>query len=495
MTNRTALPTCTPESVGVSSRALLEMVKALEKSGTEMHGIMLSRHGRLILEGWWRPYTPETIHICHSFGKSYVATAIGKACTQGLLSVEDRIADLFAPEIRAWGLDTSGNLGKLRVKHLLTMTNGMSVHALAGEHLVRNYLTTPVDLEPGSVFMYNTAGSCMLAEIVRRVTDRSVLDYLQETVLEPIGCDMEHFRWMTFPGGLHAAPGVASCTENNLRLGMLYLNRGAWQGTQLIDPEWIDQATRRQVDNGASGYGYQLWLNSVPGTYRFSGGHGQDCLMSPDRDMVVAIHQAGSEPHDTDAVTAIVNRALLEKPLPETLPPDPEGAQALAEHMRTRKIASAGSYAIHSFANGWEGRYNTVEGCFHLQPELRPAGEMNVNADFYTDSNPDVRTMVIERTEEGFCLTLNDSLRIQARLDGEWRPHMAQSAMPAYDQSCAVARADENELIVEQWFYQTCFKTRLRMTRDGELLHIEARKERLHDDRPYFTLRAVMKRT
>lgn len=357
-----------------------------------------------------------------------------------------------------------------------------------------NYLTTPIEDEPGSVFLYNTAGSCMLGEMVRRVTGESVYDYMVRRVLRPIGFDLEHFRWMTFPGGLHAAPGVASCTENNLRLGMLYLNRGAWQGTQLIDPEWIDQATRRQVDNGASGYGYQLWLNSVPGTYRFSGGHGQDCLMSPDRDMVVAIHKAGSEPHDTDAVTAIVNRALLEKPLPETLPPDPEGAQALAEHMRTRKIASAGSYAIHSFANGWEGRYNTVEGRFHLQPELRPAGEMNVNADFYTDSNPDVRTMVIERTEEGFCLTLNDSLRIQARLDGEWRPHMAQSAMPAYDQSCAVARADENELIVEQWFYQTCFKTRLRMIRDGDLLHIEARKERLHDDWPYFTLRAVMKR-
>ena len=71
---------------------------------------------------------------------------------------------------------------------------------------------------------------------------------------------------------------------------------------------------------------------------------------------------------------------------------------------------------------------------------------------------------------------------------------MAQSAMPAYDQSCAVARADENELIVEQWFYQTCFKTRLLMIRDGDLLHIEARKERLHDNWPYFTLRAVMKR-
>ena len=492
--DRMALERVAPESVGVSSRMLLEMVRQLEQCGTEMHGIMVARHGKVILEGWWAPYSPQTIHICHSFGKSYVATAVGAACTDGLLSVEDRVADLFAEDMRRLGVADEGKLSRLKVKHVLSMTNGMGRCPLAGEKLVDNYLTTPIEEEPGSVFLYNTAGSCMLGEMVRRVTGESVYDYMVRRVLRPIGFDLEHFRWMTFPGGLHAAPGVASCTENNLRLGMLYLNRGAWQGKQLIDPEWIDQATRSQADNGASGYGYQLWINSVPGTYRFSGGHGQDCLMSPDRDMVVAIHQAGSEPHDTDAVTAIVNRMLLENPLPETLPPDSEGVQALAEHMRTRKVAPAGSRAIHSFANGWEGRYNTVEGRFHLQPELRPAGEINVNADFYTDSNPDVRTMVIERAEEGFCLTLNDSLRIQARLDGEWRPHMAQSAMPAYDQSCAVARADENELIVEQWFYQTCFKTRLRMTRDGDLLHIEARKERLHDDWPYFTLRAVMKK-
>ena len=493
--NGIALERVAPESVGISSRALMDMVRQLERCGTEMHGIMVARHGKVILEGWWAPYTPQTIHICHSFGKSYVATAVGAACTDGLLSIEDRVADLFAEDMRRLGVADAGKLSRLKVKHVLSMTNGMRRCPLAGEKLVDNYLTTPIEDEPGSVFLYNTAGSCMLGEMVRRATGESVYDYMVRRVLRPMGFDLEHFRWMTFPGGLHAAPGVASCTENNLRLGMLYLNRGAWQGTQLIDPEWIDRATRRQADNGAWGYGYQLWLNSVPGTYRFSGGHGQDCLMSPDRDMVVAIHQAGSEPHDTDAVTAIVNRALLEKPLPETLPPDPEGAQALAEHMRTRKIPPAGGRAAHAFANGWEGRYRTVEGRFHLQPELRPAGEMNVNADFYTLGDPDVHTMAIERTEEGFCLTMNDSLRIQARLDGKWRPHTAQSAMPAYDQSCAVARADENELIVEQWFYQTCFKTRLRMIRDGDLLHIEARKERLHDDRPYFTLRAVMKRT
>lgn len=494
MTNRTALPRCTPESVGVSSRALLEMVKALEKSGTEMHGIMLSRHGRLILEGWWRPYTPETIHICHSFGKSYVATAVGKACTQGLLSVEDRIADLFAPEIRAWGLDTSGNLGKLRVKHLLTMTNGMSVHALAGEQLVRNYLTTPVDLEPGSVFMYNTAGSCMLAEIVRRVTGRSVLDYLQETVLEPIGCDMEHFRWMTFPGGLHPAPGVASCTENNLRLGMLYLQGGVWDGQRIIDADWMDAATHRQIDNEPSGYGYQLWIYRTPDTFRFCGGHGQDCFMSRPNDLALAINQGASEPHDMEANFDILDRYLLGRELPDRLEEAPEDYARLQAYMAQLSVPHPEAAPAHGNLAGWEGVYTLKEGGFHLQPELRPFGNVNVNRDFYTLQDVDVHRLEIRRCEEGLALTMNDQLRIVARMDGQWVPHQAQSAMPAYDQSCATVVAEKDELIVNQWFYQTCFKSRMWLRREGDGLHIRVRKDRLHDDWPYIWHEAVFQK-
>lgn len=167
---RCELERCTPESVGLSSRKLLEMIKKLESCGTEMHGVMIARHGKVLLEGWWAPYTKETIHICHSFGKSYVATAVGAACTDGLMSVEDRVADLFSDDLQALGVADEGYLSHLKVKHVLSMTNGMKIHALAGKDLVRNYLTTPVELEPGSVFMYNTAGSCMLGEMVRRLT-------------------------------------------------------------------------------------------------------------------------------------------------------------------------------------------------------------------------------------------------------------------------------------------------------------------------------------
>ena len=489
-----SLPRATPESVGISSRKLLKMVQALEKSGTEMHGLMLCRHDKLILDGWWAPYTSQTVHICHSFGKSYVATAVGAACTQGVLSVEDRIVDLFPEEVERWGLDASGNLGKLRVKHLLTMSNGMSVHALAGEKLVENYLTTPVDQEPGTKFMYNTAGSCMLAEIVRRVTGKSVLEYLTERVLKPIGCDLEHFRWMTFPGGLHPAPGVASCTENNLRLGMLYLHKGVWNGHRLIDGQWMKDATVKQIDNGQDGYGYQLWIYHAPDTFRFSGGHGQDCFMSRPHDLTLAIHQAASEPHDMDRNFDILDQYLFFAQHPQRMEEDPEAYVQLRTYMEHLQIPQGGSAPAHGNLDGWEGVYYLQEGSFHLQPELRPFGNVNVNRDFYTIPNENVEKLEIRRCAEGFRLTMNDQLSVIARLDGKWVPHEAQSAMPAYNQSCATVIAEKDQLIITQWFFQTCFKTKLWITREEDTLRIKVRKERLHDDWPYLWSEAVMRK-
>lgn len=489
---RKELERVTPESCGFSSRKMLEMIKKLEKCGTEMHGLMMTRHGKVFLEGWWAPYTKETVHICHSFGKSYVATALGVACTEGLVSVEDRIADIFREDLERLGVKDEGNMAKLRVKHVLAMANGMSIHALCGKDIVDNYLTTEVDLEPGSVFKYNTAGSCMIGEIVRRVTGKSVYDYMNEHVFRPCGFDTEHFYWMQFENGLHAAPGVSSCTENNLRLGMLYLQNGKWDGEQIIDAEWIRQASTKRIDNEDSGYGYQLWMYHKPESFRFSGGHGQDSLMSRPQDLVISINEAASEPHDVNAVYEIFDEYLLGEDLPDCLPEDPKAYEELKAYLASCSIPQPGASVSHGFKKDWEGVYTVTEGKFHLQPELRPNFILNVNDDFYTRHEPYVNTLEIRESEDGFLLITDGEPPIPVRLDGKWVPYPVQSEMPAYKYSCAAARFEADELIIDQWFYQTCFKTRMWLKREGDRVHVKIRKERLHDGGPYFYIDAEL---
>lgn len=489
------LPRATPESVGFSSRSLLEMLSRLERCGTEMHGFMLQRFGKVVAECWWLPYNKDTVHICHSFGKSYAATAIGLACTQGKLSVEDRIVDLFADEIGAYGVPLTENLTQLKVKHVLSMTNGMSVHAENGEHLLRNYLTTPVDNPPGTVFMYNTTGSCMLGAIVEKVTGRRVREYLEEFVFHPIGMNDSGLAWMTFRNGLHAAPGVASCTENNLRLGMLYLQDGAWEGRQIIDAQWIHEATRKQIDNSAGGYGYQMWMHKTfPDVFRFCGGHGQDCVMSRGRDLAWAINQAASEPHDTDAGNKILDAYLLAPEHPHALPEDPEGYAALQTYLHTRALPNNASQPRRAFADGWAGEYEVVEGRFHIHPELRPYGEKNVYLDFYDTDDVYVKRLCITEEEEAFWIELDGRTQLKARLDGRLIPNDTWSAMPAYTELCSTVVFEKDEMIVDAWFMQTCFRSRLWFTRDGDMLHVRVRKERLHDQEPYFWYNAVLRK-
>ena len=328
------LPRVTPEEIGISSRVLVEYLKRIKDADIEMHGLMIARHGKVCLEHWWAPYTKDLTHTCHSLGKSYVGTAIGVACTQGILSLNDRIVDIFSDDIRRLGIDPKGNIGKVTVEHVLMMANGMSRHPVTGEHLIDNYLSSNFDEEPGTVFHYNTAGSCMLGAIITRITGRTLLDYLTENVFVKTGIEMDRLNWMTFKNGLHAAPGVATTTENNLRLALLYLQNGQWEGQRIISEDWIRRATTKRISNYPnsnphrdynSGYGYQLWMCAEPDCFRFAGGQNQDAFMCRKNDLVIATHEGGVEPRDGNSMLDIISELFFRPDLPACLPPDPAG--------------------------------------------------------------------------------------------------------------------------------------------------------------------------
>ena len=160
------LERATPESVGIPSKKIQDTILWLEKNVTEMHGFMVARNGKVVSECWWDPYHKDLVHICHSFGKSYTCAGVGLACTEGLLSVDDRIVDIFAEEIEKYGVTVTENLKKLTVHHVLSMQDGMSRIPTVGPEFLKNFLQMEIDKEPGSEWLYNTAGSCLLVAIV-----------------------------------------------------------------------------------------------------------------------------------------------------------------------------------------------------------------------------------------------------------------------------------------------------------------------------------------
>jgi len=306
------LPRSAPELQGVSSSAILSFIDAADRDIDALHGFMLVRHGHVVAEGWWAPYSAASPHMLYSLSKSFTSTAVGLAIAEGKLSVDDQVLKFFPDKAPA---DPSNNLKSMRVHDLLRMSTGQQTEPprTADEPWTQTFLAHPVPFLPGTHFLYNTSGTYMLSAIVQKATGQTVLDYLTPRLFEPLG--IENPTWEVSPEGVSTGGyGLSIRTEDIARFGQLYLQKGKWQGRQLVPAAWIEAATKLQTSNGsnpnsdwAQGYGYQFW-RCRHGVYRGDGAFGQYCIVFPDHDAVIAIT---SGVRDMQAVLSLIWDKLL----------------------------------------------------------------------------------------------------------------------------------------------------------------------------------------
>lgn len=292
-----SLPRSTPEAQGLSSEAIHGFLDEAEKSIQALHSVMIVRRGQVVAEGWWAPYAASERHQMFSLSKSFTSTAVGLAVAEGKLKIDDPVLAFFpdlAPE------NASAHLKAMRVRDLLTMSAGHTAAAIRNfpyrgdDNVVRKFLELPVEHEPGSVFVYNSPASYMLSAIVQKVTGQSVLEYLQPRLFAPLG--IERPTWEASKQGVSMGGfGLSVRTEDIAKFGLLYLQRGQWQGRQILPETWVEQATARQIANGSKpdsdweqGYGFQFW-RCRHGIVRGDGARGQFCIIMPELDTVVAI--------------------------------------------------------------------------------------------------------------------------------------------------------------------------------------------------------------
>jgi CubicO group peptidase (beta-lactamase class C family) len=297
---------------------------------------MLVRHGHMIAEGWWKPEAADKPHVLASLSKSFNSTAVGLAIADGKLSLEDPILKFFPADAPA---DVSDNLKAMKVRDLLTMTCGHDTEpkSVGGAPSVKTFLAHPIPHQPGTHFQYNTMGSYTLSAIVTKVTGQTTLEFLKPRLFEPLG--IENPEWASSPeGNSLGGYGLKLCTEDIAKFGQLYLQKGKWNGKQLIPEKWIEQATSKQVPNDqeghskigidwVQGYGFQFW-RCTHNAYRGDGAGGQLCIVIPDKDAVLAITA------DTGNFQGEMN-AIWDKLYPafqaEALPDDTAGQEKLKQ--------------------------------------------------------------------------------------------------------------------------------------------------------------------
>ena len=317
-----SLPRATPESQGVSSQAILNFLEAADQNVNSMHSFVLVRHGKVIAEGWWSPESAEKAHVLWSLSKSFASTGLGLAVAEGKLSIDDPVLKFFpesAPE------QPSNNLKAMRVRDLLTMSTGhqSEVFLRDAKDWTKAFLAHEVPHKPGSHFCYNTPATYMQSAIVKKVTGENLVDYLKPRLFDPLGIDSP--KWDNSPEGISIGGyGLYLKTEDIAKFGQLYLQKGAWNGQQLIPAEWIEMASSKQVSNGSDpdkdwdqGYGFQFW-RCRQGAYRGDGKDGQFCIVIPEEDTVIAITaNTGDMQGQLNLVWDKLLPALGDTPLPE----------------------------------------------------------------------------------------------------------------------------------------------------------------------------------
>lgn len=460
MENQVRLPRTTPEALGVSSSAIIGFLDAVREQQVELHSFMLLRRGQVAAEGWWAPYRPEYPHMLFSLSKSFTSTAIGLAEAEGLLSVNDPVIGFFPNEVP----DTvSDNLAAMEIRHLLMMGTGHAADVTGSvqkdDNWVKGFLREPVEYAPGTHFAYNSAATYMLAAILQQVTGQPLLAYLKPRLFAPLG--LSEGTWETCPRGIAAGGwGLNLTTEDIAKFGQLYLQRGEWEGEQILPAAWVEKATSFQISNDdgrandwTQGYGYQFW-RSRHGAYRGDGAFGQYCIVMPEQEAVLAVTSGVA---DMQAVLDIVWDKLLPALSGSSLEPEAAVQAELAGRLKDLRIDPSQAEPSSPNEAKLEGRI------YHLE-----ANELGLG------------TIALRFTDQGAELVIgSDRFGDQAiRLGrGRWESSRVriESLLQGAEQRVegSFTWKDSETLRIEMMHVQTPFTYAFECRLDGEALELQ----------------------
>ena len=354
----------TPESVGIHSEGVLKFLDLIEARGVELHSMMLLRHGKVCAEGWWKPYNPQSPHMMFSFTKALTSTAIGFAWQEGVIRLEDKLSEILADKLPK---NPSENLLSCTVWDLLTMTCGHADEirgwGMGEKDWTELFLEHEFTYKPGEAFMYNTAGTNMLCEILKRRTGQDLFAYLTPRLFKPL--EISNVECFRIPGSVEmGGAGSRLKTEDMARFIQFVAWRGKWDGEQLLDAAWFDMACTKQVEtvspvyNSANpdwrcGYGFQFWRCVPENVFRADGAFGQYGVVFEDKDAVLILQSASA---NQQAQLTCAWEALLPAMTDEDVLPESASAQVLKQRLEKAEIVPMLSMRNEGSEAKWSGK-------------------------------------------------------------------------------------------------------------------------------------------
>lgn len=343
--------TSTPEEQGMDSMALANLLDFGKTRSLD--SLLLVRHGRIVLDAYYAPYTSDIPHRINSSTKAVIGTLVAMAHRDGLLDRFDRpVLDFFAERGIA---DTDDRKKAITVQHLLDMTSGIDwrepldgrpdsiIEMSRQRDWIKFILDRSMASTPGEIFNYNSGGTHLLSGIITKLTGMSAADYAKAKLFGPLGINVANW-WRDPQGNSTGGYGLALLPRDMAKIGYLYLRNGQWEDKPLLPPAWIEKVTHATVNMNmprapALRYSNLFWALPEKSVYMANGYHCQLIMVLPQLDTVMVTTARDFCP--LSRLADMIAGAIKSE---TALPPDPAASTLLAN--KIREIATETATAI-----------------------------------------------------------------------------------------------------------------------------------------------------
>ena len=284
-----------PQNQGVDPAVLNDVHETFDSF--PLLSSVIVRNGYIVDEYYKDGYDENSVFVLNSASKSVTSALIGIAVDMGLIESVDVPISTYFPQV----LENGGYWAEITIRHLLTHTSGIDMSDTAdwydwrsSANWVQYILDRSVTSRPGTVFNYSTGNTHLLSAILQQASGMTLEEFGKRYLFDPM--EMNSASVSADAQGISdGGNGVSMNIYDMAKFGMLYLNGGEWQGSQLVSQDWVTQSTTVQFerDSGSADYGYQWWVRTFGDhdypAYFAQGHAGQYIFVVPDLQLVIAM--------------------------------------------------------------------------------------------------------------------------------------------------------------------------------------------------------------
>lgn len=257
---------------------------------------LIIRNDTLLYEKYVDGYTESSIIPSFSMAKSVTSLLIGCAIDDGLIGSENELVINYIPELKENGFEN------VTIKHLLQMTSGLDFNEsyfnpfgdaakfYYGRNLHRDIKKMELATAPGLDYNYVSGDTQLLGLVLERaLKTESITNYLQRKVWTPLGMEYDASWSLDRENGMEKTFCCLNARARDFaKLGRLYLNKGNWNGTQIVSQSWVEKSTAIDTTEGSvATYQYQWWINPSDNSYMAQGILGQFVYVKPSKNIII----------------------------------------------------------------------------------------------------------------------------------------------------------------------------------------------------------------